>query len=432
MPTEQYFFANKAAQLVKGSWASAVGDDLENENWKYVFMPPVKGDIPYFAVESGWGYVVSENSKNKDTAWDFVKYCMEPENAKEFNLGTGTVASLKAIIDDEGYQSDERNVRVSDQYQYLQYARSVGPVQDMDFVKKTLLDTLKRLQRRFIVCGLTPIMLLFFIFSVVPIIFSIVMSFYNYNGFPGAPFVGLANYKMLFQDPEFLGALKNTVVFVLVAVVLNICISTFLAVLIKSLRKKGARSFFRGWMFLPAVVPIVAVCYVWLIMFDPANGVLNQALMALGMDHPINWLNDPRTALFSIVLVTLWCDLGYNLVILMSGLDNIPNMFLEAAEIDGANSIQKFFKITLPLMSRNMLFVVIMTCISYFQVFAQVQIMTQGGPENHTNVIGLNIYNYAFRYSQMGYASAMAVVLLGIILIVSLVQLKVGKQDWEY
>lgn len=107
-------------------------------------------------------------------------------------------------------------------------------------------------------------------------------------------------------------------------------------------------------------------------------------------------------------------------------------MFLEAAEIDGANSIQKFFKITLPLMSRNMLFVVIMTCISYFQVFAQVQIMTQGGPENHTNVIGLNIYNYAFRYSQMGYASAMAVVLLGIILIVSLVQLKVGKQDWEY
>ena len=172
------------------------------------------------------------------------------------------------------------------------------------------------------------------------------MSFYNYNGFPGAPFVGLANYKMLFQDPEFLGALKNTVVFVLVAVVLNICISTFLAVLIKSLRKKGARSFFRGWMFLPAVVPIVAVCYVWLIMFDPANGVLNQALMALGMDHPINWLNDPRTALFSIVLVTLWCDLGYNLVILMSGLDNIPNMFLEAAEIDGANSIQKFFKIT--------------------------------------------------------------------------------------
>ena len=111
MPTEHYFFANKAAQLVKGSWASAVGDDLENENWKYVFMPPVKGDIPYFAVESGWGYVVSENSKNKDTAWDFVKYCMEPENAKEFNLGTGTVASLKAIIDDEGYQSDERNVR---------------------------------------------------------------------------------------------------------------------------------------------------------------------------------------------------------------------------------------------------------------------------------------------------------------------------------
>ena len=116
-------------------------DDEDKELVEKEVLSLLKGDIPYFAVESGWGYVVSENSKNKDPAWDFVKYCMEPENAKEFNLGTGTVASLKAIIDDEGYQSDERNVRVSDQYQYLQYARSVGPVQDMDFVKKTLLDT---------------------------------------------------------------------------------------------------------------------------------------------------------------------------------------------------------------------------------------------------------------------------------------------------
>lgn len=133
--------------------------------------------------------------------------------------------------------------------------------------------------------------------------------------------------------------------------------------------------------------------------------------------------------MFSIVLVTLWCDLGYNLVILMSGLDNIPNMFLEAAEIDGANSIQKFFKITLPLMSRNMLFVVIMTCISYFQVFAQVQIMTQGGPENHTNVIGLNIYNYAFQIFADGiWHRRWQLCCLVFILIVTLVQLKVGKQ----
>lgn len=141
MPTEQYFFANKAAQLVKGSWASAVGDELGNEDWEYVFMPPIEGDTPYFAVEAGWGYVVSENSEKKDTAWDFVKYCMQTENAKEFNLATGTVPSLKSIIADSSYQNDERNVRVSDQYQYLEYANSVGPVQDMDYIKKTFLDT---------------------------------------------------------------------------------------------------------------------------------------------------------------------------------------------------------------------------------------------------------------------------------------------------
>lgn len=287
-------------------------------------------------------------------------------------------------------------------------------------------------QRNFIICGLTPIMILFFVFSVIPIIYTVVMSLYNYNGFPNPPFVGMKNYTQLFHDPEFLGALKNTVIFVTVAVLLNICIATFLGVLVKSLKKDKLRGFFRGWFFLPAVVPMVAVCYVWLIMFDPANGIINQVLMFLGMGSPVNWLNDTRTALLCIVAVTLWCDLGYNLVIIMAGLDSIPSTFLEAAQIDGANSIYRFFKIMLPLMARNMMFVGIMTCISYFQVFAQVQIMTQGGPDNSTNVIGLNIYNYAFRYSQMGYASAMAVIMLGIILVISLVQMKLGKTDWEY
>lgn len=141
MPTEQYFFANKAAQLVKGSWASAVGDELGNTDWAFTFMPPVAGDIPYFVVEAGWAYVVSENSSNKDEAWQFIEYCMQPENAKAFNLGTGTISSLKEVIDDPSYMEDEANVRVKDQYQYLQYANSVGPVQDMDFVKKTMLDT---------------------------------------------------------------------------------------------------------------------------------------------------------------------------------------------------------------------------------------------------------------------------------------------------
>ncbi|WP_346907734.1 extracellular solute-binding protein [Faecalicatena orotica] len=141
MPTEQYFFANKAAQLVKGSWASAVGDELGNTDWAFTFMPPVAGDIPYFVVEAGWAYVVSENSNSKDEAWQFIEYCMQPENAKAFNLGTGTISSLKEVIDDPSYMEDEANVRVKDQYQYLQYANSVGPVQDMDFVKKTMLDT---------------------------------------------------------------------------------------------------------------------------------------------------------------------------------------------------------------------------------------------------------------------------------------------------
>lgn len=128
----------------------------------------------------------------------------------------------------------------------------------------------------------------------------------------------------------------------------------------------------------------------------------------------------------------MWCDLGYNIVLILAGMDSVPEMFLEAASIDGANCVQRFFRITLPLLSRNMLFVSMMTYITYFQAFAQIQIMTKGGPNNATNVIAYNIYNYAFQYSQMGYASAMAMVLLGIILIISMVQFFSVKSDWEY
>ncbi|WP_395028543.1 carbohydrate ABC transporter permease [Robinsoniella sp.] len=291
--------------------------------------------------------------------------------------------------------------------------------------------SVSRRQRRFVIIGLTPILLVFFVFSVIPIFYSFFMSLFNHSGFGQAPFVGVDNYIQLMHDTEFLGSLKNTVIFVLIAVNANIVISTLMAVVIKSVKKRKLRSFFRGWFFIPAVIPIVALCYVWAIMYQPSSGIINQMLALVGI-APVNWLTGSNTALIAIIITTLWCDLGYNIVLILAGMDSIPEMFLEAASIDGANCVQKFFRITLPLLSRNMLFVSMMTYITYFQAFAQIQIMTKGGPNNATNVIAYNIYNYAFQYSQMGYASAMAMVLLGIILIISMVQFFCVKSDWEY
>lgn len=290
---------------------------------------------------------------------------------------------------------------------------------------------LSRKQRNFIILGLTPIMLAFLVFSIIPIVYSLVMSLFNYSGFGNAPFVGLNNYKQLISDSTFLGAVKNTLIFVLVATNVNLVLATLMAVVIKSVKHRRTRSFFRGWFFIPGVIPVVALSYVWMLMYQPSSGLFNRVLSTVGIT-PVNWLGDPKTALLAVIVTTLWCDLGYNIVLILAGLDSIPGMFHEAAAIDGANALQRFFKVTLPLLSKNLLFVCISTYISYFQVFAQIQIMTKGGPNNATNVLGYNIYDYAFNYSQMGYASAMAMVLMVMILIVSAVQYFGIKNDWEY
>ena len=138
-----FFFNQKAAQLVKGSWASAYEEQFDFHDWEYCFFPAVEGNIPTFVVETGWTYVVSENSASKDNAFKFVEFCLRPENAMEFNMATITIPALKAVAEDPTFTDAKENVRFKDQYQYLKYSRNVGPVQDMDFVKKLVQDTLR-------------------------------------------------------------------------------------------------------------------------------------------------------------------------------------------------------------------------------------------------------------------------------------------------
>ena len=292
---------------------------------------------------------------------------------------------------------------------------------------------LGRAQSRFVICCLTPVMILFVIFLLIPIAISVVLSFFNYSPLSDkAAFVGLKYYSYMATDPNFIKTIWNTLIFVASAVSINLVISTTVALMIYSLSSKKMREAFRAFFFLPVIAPLVGASLVWKNMYDPQYGIVSMIMESLGSDLTIYWLSDARFAMIAVIIVTLWHDLGYNIVILTTGLYSIPKDYFEAGRIDGANRWNLFWRITLPLLSRTMAFVSMMTMISYFQVFTQVEIMTRGGPSYATQLIAVSIYQNAFQFERMGYASAMAVVLLVMILLVSLVQMRLNRSDWEY
>ncbi|MFD0695986.1 carbohydrate ABC transporter permease [Paenibacillus sp. GCM10027628] len=286
--------------------------------------------------------------------------------------------------------------------------------------------------RRFIFISLMPVLLLFGIFAFLPIGWSLILSLFKYNPLSDhAIFVGAANYIRMFNDAVFLKSIEVTFKFVIITVVVNIILTLLIAAAIQSVKIGWLRDLFRTVFFLPTIAPLAGTAIVWSTMFNFHNGLFN---MVLGQFHiaPVQWLSDPHYALLSIIMMTLWADIGYNIVLFMAGLDSIPDMYYEAAILDGANRWHLFRHVTLPLLRRTTLFVTVTTVISYFQAFPQFQIMTKGGPFNETRVLALHIYDQAFSNSNMGDASALATVFLVIILLITLLQLKWGRTQWEY
>lgn len=293
--------------------------------------------------------------------------------------------------------------------------------------------SLKRSEHWFVFTFLTPILILFLLFNLLPILATIAISLFNYSPVSTTvPFVGLKNYLDLTKDLVFIKAFRNTIFFVAVTTGLNIIFSTAIAYTIS--RMTGwFKNLLRTLFFLPCIAPMVAAAIIWQLMLDPSFGIPNMVLSFFGIDRQIYLLTSEMWALPSIILITLWADLGYNIIIIMAGLDAIPKTYYEAAWIDGANKLQVFWNVTLPLLVRTMLFALVTSTIFYFQVFTQVQVISPyGDPNNATQVMALRMVNTAFTQNMLGYASAMAVLLLGIILIVSLAQIRLGKVDWEY
>lgn len=266
-----------------------------------------------------------------------------------------------------------------------------------------------------------PAILGTFIFIIIPVICSFGLSFTEWDLLNPIKFVGFENYKLLFNDDLFYKILINTVVFALSTSILGVIIPLILASILNS--KIRGSEFFKTAYFLPFITPMVVIGIIWAWIFDPNIGLLNQVLQI-----NINWLYDSKFALPALIIVSVWKLIGYNMIIFLSSLSSISNSMFEAAKIDGANAIQIFKNVTIPLLSPTIFFVIIITAISSFQVFDLIYLMTQGGPFDSTNVLVYAIYKNAFEYFNVGKASAIAYVLFAIILILTLIQWSLRKK----
>lgn len=271
---------------------------------------------------------------------------------------------------------------------------------------------------------IAPSVILYTVFMFIPIFRTIGMSFTDYN-LSASNFIGLQNYINLSRDIVFLKALKNTLIYTVLALVPTMVLGLVLALLIN--KKFRGRALFRAVFYMPNIVSLVAASLAWMYLFAEV-GIFNMLLKKLGMST-VHWLTDPGIALICVVVVSLWTSGGHNMLLFLSGLQGIPTHLYEAASIDGANGWQQFWKITIPQLAPTTFFVFVMTCIASFQVFGQVYMMTNGGPDNATTTLAHQIYLNAFQYYKMGYASAMAVVLLVIILVITAVNFRFGNTD---
>jgi multiple sugar transport system permease protein len=267
------------------------------------------------------------------------------------------------------------------------------------------------------------------IFLIGPLIYAFIISFkeFSFLNPEASRWVGFANYIKLFSDPTFKRALLNTTLYSLGVVPTQLVIALILALIVNSDIK--GKTFFRVAYYIPTVTSTVAVSVIFLYLFK-ADGLVNALLAKFGIQGP-TWFNDVRFALPSIMMMAIWSSVGNYMVIFLAGLQDIPSELYEAAEVDGANKFQRFFKITLPMLRPIVFFNLVMSLIGTFQVFDQAYVVSQGtgGPLDATMTVVLNIYRTGFRDFNMGYASAMAFVLFVIILILTLIQRKLFKEE---
>ena len=278
---------------------------------------------------------------------------------------------------------------------------------------------------------LLPAVLILAVFLFIPIVASFIASMTNWNMYgvndwSKVVFVGLENYSGLFRDPVFLAGLRNTLVFAFIGVPVSVTLSLLMALALNA-QILRAKAFFRVAYFIPVITTMVAVAMIWRWLYNPEFGLFNLALGYLGVP-PQGWLSNRWLALPSLILMAVWKGFGYNTIIFVAALQSIPDSLYESIALDGASTRQEFLYITLPMLRNTAFFVIVMTTIGYLQFFAEPYIMTGGGPLNSTMSVVLYMYQQGFKFYNLGYASAMAYILFGLIFAFTTLQFRVQKK----
>jgi multiple sugar transport system permease protein len=292
------------------------------------------------------------------------------------------------------------------------------------------MNRFERRQARAAWAFLAPALLLLLVFFFLPVVSGLLLSLTDFDlyaiGQPDtARFVGLRNYSDAWSHDAFRGAVLNTLYFVLVGGPLSVAVSLGAALLLAA-RLTRFRTVFRTVYFAPVVTTLVAVAVVWRYLYHPRYGLLNWALQLVGLE-PVDWLGDPQWAMPAIILLAVWKNFGYNMLIFLAGLQAIPRELHEVAAVDGAGAWKRFRHVTLPGLRPVFVFVGVTTMIGYFQLFAEPYVMTQGGPLGATRSIVLLMYEEGFRWWRMGAASAIAALLLVLTLIATAVNVRLQK-----
>lgn len=267
----------------------------------------------------------------------------------------------------------------------------------------------------------------FLAFVFLPVIFALGISFTNWDGFRPPQLVGFANYARMFGDSNFTIAFWNTIVYTFFSVPFILALAIFLAVLLN--QKIILRGAARTILFIPNMAAIVAVAVVWRLLLHPEFGPLNQILRAIGIANPPRWFGASNSAMASVIIVAIWHKMGYYMVIFLAGLQGIDKQLYEAADIDGASPLRKFFSVSLPMLTPTIFFASVIAVVDSFKVFSLVYVLTRGGPGRATSVLAFTVYQQAFDAYKWGYASAISFALFVLIMIVTLIQYR-GQNRW--
>ncbi|WP_309120299.1 sugar ABC transporter permease [Paenibacillus sp.] len=276
---------------------------------------------------------------------------------------------------------------------------------------------------------IAPFLIVFFAFEIYPFLDAIYLSLFDY-GIGRKEWIGFGNYASLLTDDVFLRSILNTFLLVLGVVPVTIIFSIITASLIIG-KSSGVASFFRASFYLPIVTSQVILSVTWLWIYNPVSGIGNYSLSLLGI-KPIMWLSDTSVSLIAVIIVVITWSVGQPIILYLAAMGSIPSDYYEAASIDGASGWRKFWSITLPLLKPTTLYVIVTSTIGAFQTFVVVQLLTGGGPSYSTTTIMYLLYETAFKYGNLGLASAMGVVLAVLISIFSVIQFKIFKTDVEY